>query len=205
MAMTTAAVVRERPILFSGPMVRAILAGSKTQTRRVAMHTVCGVRLARLAFDPAPELAICPYGKSGDRLWVRETFSRCGCPNCWNTWPAKPKRPGHFPAYRATAESGLTDLVWTPSIFMPRWASRLSVEITEVRVERLQDISNDDCRAEGISDGAAFEYSLNDVNDYPRRQAYRALWDNLNAGRGYGWDVNPWVWVVSFARAEVPA
>jgi len=131
----------ERPILFSGPMIRAILAGRKTQTRRVAKLTGAGrVKEAgshrnwHLA-DPDAVKA-CPYGTPGDRLWVRETFCDTGCQRA---------------VYRAdTAVENWKYRIWRPSIYMPRWASRITLEITDVRLERLQDISEADAAAEGV-------------------------------------------------------
>ena len=129
----------------------------------------------------------CPYGVPGDRLWVRETFYSNGM--CKNTMSCH---------YRATYNGLFTpDTVpwkWTPSIFMPRWASRITLEITGVRVERVQDISEEDARAEGIPD----EYRAGHRIYY--RPRFKTLWDSINAKRGFGWDSNPWVWVVEFKR-----
>lgn len=185
--------MRERPILFSGPMVRAILDGTKTQTRRVAMHTVCGVRVARLAYDPAPDVCACPYGVPGDRLWVRETFA----PFSTGGAVYRADKPRFSPGAHEVVGGS-----WHPSIHMPRWASRLSLEVTGVRVERLQDISEADAIAEGChdSDGAPTQELSGTA-----RGAFALLWDDLNADRGYGWDANPWVWVVEFRKVEVPA
>lgn len=184
--------MKERPILFSGPMVRAILEGRKTMTRRVVKpnlfiernggnlppieqsHAYFGVFCSRHVS--------CPYGQPGDRLWVRETWAR--------------GMTDEELYYRAT-DKEITDeereegMRWKPSIHMPRWASRITLEVTEVRVERLQGITEADSVAEGIKplQGGA-------VSDF------RLLWDHLNASRGYGWDANPWVWVVSFRRVR---
>jgi len=194
----------ERPILFSGEMVRAILAGRKTQTRRVVRiqprFDRAGVTGAVWVQDglgswcfpnAAPEVRqVCPYGQPGDRLWVRETW-------CMN-------EPPSGALYRATdqysfvalaearVKQGL-DLKWTPSIFMPRWASRITLEITKVRVERLQQISHSDATAEGCR-----PYCV--AFDKLPAQEYRDLWDKINLKRGFGWDVNPWVWVIEFQR-----
>jgi hypothetical protein len=170
----------EKPILFSAPMVRAILEGRKTMTRRVV--------------KPQPEsdqddghaglIQDCPYGQPGDRLWVRETFSTdgcacyepCFCPSVW---------------YKADDLSEDKELQpkWCPSIFMPRWASRIILEVTGVRVERLQEITNAGALAEGIEPSGVPRTYVGD---------FAALWDSLNAKRGYGWDTNPWVWVIGF-------
>lgn len=185
---------RERPILFSGPMVRAILDGRKTQTRRV----VKGRALEWLApgmfapsFVASPKNDMCHYGAVGDRLWVRETWCE-GYPDT-----ADPI------LYRASYHGGAAHK-WRPSIFMRREYSRLNLEITDVRVERLQDIRCTDIRAEGF---ACPEH------DFPSgfctsecaalRSGFAQGWDSLNAKRGYGWEVNPWVWCVTF-KPEAP-
>jgi len=189
----------DRPILFSGPMVRALLDGSKTQTRRLMkpdgkyrLDLVCPA-------DGGP--ARCPYGQPGDRLWVRETFYAFGR---WETrYSAKKGRDewhfidmtaecGNWYFYDATSQpdaekfrrSSITPMWWKrPAIFMPRWASRITPEITGVRVERLWDISDADARAEGCEG---------------TKLSYAKLWDAIN-GPG-SWDANPWVWVVEFRR-----
>jgi hypothetical protein len=202
--------MKEHPILFSAPMVRALLDGSKTQTRRVvkpqpeAEHGgepywfVGGYRAwrARGCTDPIRsgshnEIA-CPYGKPADRLWVRETHMDLGA--CY--------------LYRADAAAEQERAIvaprqpWRPAIHMPRAASRITLEITGVRVERLQDISPEDCWAEGIQEMR----DAGDENGELRgsvRQDYQALWESIN-GPG-SWDANPWVWVVEFKRLEQPA
>jgi len=208
MSVTTLA-VRERPILFSAPMVRSILADQKTQTRRVvkAAHLrnlALGVRRARAEWGDSAfvdiairdvlerVLTLCPYGQHSDRLWVRETHY---------VWSAGyMDGTGREISYRATEPDAPT--TWTPSIHMPRWASRITLELTGVRVERVQEISEADAIAEGCS---------RDYNDVPwctdqactHRGAqwhFRSIWDSLNAKRGYGWDLNPWVWVLAFRR-----
>ncbi|QCP50195.1 hypothetical protein FAZ95_14000 [Trinickia violacea] len=200
----------ERPILFSGPMVRAILDGRKTQTRRP------------LKFPEPKEgwhISNCPYGRPGDRLWVRETCRADELPDgldgvryladdtfapIANTREAA-ERWIELNAYRGQAGAAV------PSIHMPRWASRITLEIAGVRVERLQDISYEDALAEGVSDfaGRFADDSQNTIGETPEQTArrlewpqrqYRLLWDNLNAARGYGWDMNPWVWVLEFRR-----
>lgn len=220
--------MKERPILFSAPMVRAILAGTKTQTRRVVKPqppsevTSAGVMSAPgrgydgewswLSGDPKDcdswgfvgEEFRCPYGQPGDRLWVRETFYHHGACACYRAdgWTDAPDV-----GYQVTPAPK-----WTPSIHMPRWASRILLEIFSVRVERLQAISDADSVAEGIScypfrpdDGFpvcdGFTYRENDgkCGLWPKAaQAYRELWESIN-GPG-SWDANPWVWVVEFKR-----
>ncbi len=165
----------EKPILFSGEMIRAVLDGRKTQTRRVVKPQPVGLWAA-------PGKSRCPYGQPGGRLWVRETFY--------------PERSHRGPvSYRATwpRDDDPPDGGWKPSIFMPRWASRITLEIVSVRVEQVQDISEDDARAEGVDDGTGQTRPLHPY-------WFRALWDSINSKRGYGWEKNPWVWVVAFRR-----
>lgn len=211
--------MRERPILFSAPMVRAILDHTKTQTRRVAQQTLCGVRVARLSRDPEPDLTTCPYGQPGDRLWVRESAWLFGrwVANGYNErgrqrWRFQEvgrrvrfEQPlPHELTYQGSEYDGF---VWRPSIHVPRWGSRLVLTITDVRVEPLQKISDADVAAEGVrwqsqSDGSETEYiavqSQMPRGCFPPRICYWRLWDSLNAARGYAWDVNPQVWVVQF-------
>lgn len=189
--------MKERPILFSGPMVRAILDGRKTQTRRVMKWP------RHLAVDEqtieASERMNCPYGRPGDRLWVKEKW----CTYPWNDH-LKPSEIPHSEDlfimhdendinYLATPIENYNAGKTRPSIFMPRWASRRDLEVTGVRAERVQDISGNDAIAEGI------EYTKFDWMNPIR--AFSALWDSINAKLGYGWDTNPWVWVVDFENA----
>lgn len=203
--------MKERPILFSGEMVRAILDGTKTQTRRVVKMP------AAVQFEPEqgdtpadlndlqemawfddheagpgfyawlseyPEEGSmpvrCPYGEPGERLWVRETFAPAWCGDWVYAADYSKER---------LAEKDARGF-WKPSIHMPRQASRLTLEVTAVRVERLQDISEADARAEGCPAQAP---------GLPRHW-YAQLWDRIN-GAG-AWDANPWVWVVEFHKVE---
>lgn len=208
----------EKPIRFYAPEVRALLAGTKTQTRRVVKpqpewtepdtawqygdgHSgLCWYAYS----DEYPEEGAlnyrCPYGQPGDRLWVRETWGDMAL-------------PGYSPvyAYRADPESGEGWAVppgfrWRPSIHMPRRASRITLEITGVRVERLQDISADDAKDEGISEFIGGWWCEHDdaeqIAGMTPQEGYRHLWERIN-GPG-SWDANPWVWVVEFKRVEVP-
>jgi hypothetical protein len=220
--------MRERPILFSGPMVRALLNGTKTQTRRVVKFTgpwevsdlgaTGGEWPMREDSDGDWYDAHCPYGIPGDRLWVRETWG------LWDTLPCQgPEGAQVF--YRATDDKriDLRHQLWRPSIHMPRWASRLTLTITDVRVERLQKISEADAQAEGLvpwsKDGKLTKYGVADPDgmpgsDYPGTcpwrewrispvDAYQRLWESIN---GVGsWDANPWVWVVSFTGTDAAA
>lgn len=189
--------MKERPILFSGPMVRAILEGKKTQTRRVLklprwahpedtgddLPEVCHIKSGCLVEIP------CPYGLPGDRLWVRETWQET----------AGDGDVAHV-QYRATEKSALSYLAagWRPSIFMPRAFSRIDLEITAVRVERVQEITGNDVIAEGIE----FPNGTNPQTAWRDRwEPFRCVWDQINAKRGYPWSSNPWVWVVEFRLA----
>lgn len=243
--------MRERPILFSGPMVRAILDGRKTQTRR-AVKPQWSADVDEVSERPAldrvlkcmvsghsgewgddhglDEVRRCPYGQPGDRLWVRETFAyvrhsqnyESGGDDCFFEWDTEiygPKIAEHLngnpryssfsaalcyaadgedenPAelYPSTNLDGKVvrpaEIRWQPSIFMPRWASRITLEITAVRVERLQEISETDAVAEGV---------LGRGGDKSRaRTEFMMLWRSINGPRS--WDANPWVWVVEFRR-----
>jgi len=194
--------MKERPILFSGPMVKAILEGRKTQTRRVMKPQ------PELIEDPWPLLKYkgskmrfeqvtqehCPHGRRGDRLWVREAWSHDApsLEECEKALEEKEWRQLVYgPYYRAT-EIAPETLKWKPSIHMPRWASRIDLMIKDVRVERLCDISEDDAMVEGvkISKDIVFPYAY----------SFAELWDKIN-GEGE-WNKNPWVWVVEFERIK---
>jgi hypothetical protein len=249
--------MKERPILFSAAMVRAILDGRKTQTRRVAKFVpreagldlnFSGLEAGFYCTDvPSSGYVLrsrggssgcwndrtyplhCPYGKPGDRLWVRETWS-----------PTEDIDGRKLITYRAGGtrlvgadgksihhgEHRCAALVlhWRPSIHMPRWASRILLEVTEVRVQRLQEISNEDAAAEGV-----ISCTVPESGCQCNRDAFRCLWDSINAKRGpkhirrreargkptdrweakaaaavsrrsYAWAANPWVWAVTFKK-----
>lgn len=197
---------KERPILFSAPMVRAILDGGKTQTRRVIRNQPIASN-GRNKFDftnysddeGANQYwtnkgfwhAKSQYGKPADKLWVKETFKE------YNDW---------LYVYKADGEDTLySNIAWKPSIFMPRKASRILLEITNIRVERLQDISEADAIAEGIElETGTAHWKNYDASRGGWRywecpiQSYRTLWESIN-GNG-SWDLNPWVWVIEFKR-----
>lgn len=177
--------MKERPILFNGPMVRALLDGSKTQTRRVSKADPDQCEDIGIFYAENP----CPYGRPGDRLWVRESYQR----------HTGPYGESFIYAYRATDDDRLGP--WRPSIHMPREACRITLELTGVRVERLQDISEADARSEGLTDGGC----LNCGNPEPcgcdcptpsARDSFVQLWEST----GGDWHANPWVWVVEFRR-----
>lgn len=180
--------MKERPILFSGEMVRAILDGRKTQTRRVCSVTdLDDLREGRVAQG---------LGKFrvGDRLWVREGFGITdGQPVCLDgqTYDLDDRRI----IYRADVSDAIPDRFWRPSIHMPRWASRITLEVVSVRVERLQDISIDDAIAEGVFQG----FDPPDGHGFrsEARTLYREFWESIN-GKKHPWKSNPWVWVIEF-------
>lgn len=216
---------KERPILFSGEMVRAILAGRKTQTRRVVKPAQTKPKIASLrvqAWIIDGEWFSCPYGQAGDRLWVRETWRKLACPRHDEGQPPGALCLCNQVQCRADGDDGGK---WRPSIFMPRWASRITLEITGVRLERVQDLSEADaiaegmpadddwpnwvpcpqCQGRGVYAGVGnysgyYEYDCDKCNTH--RKQFRHAWDSINAERGYRWDVNPWVWVISFKRLE---
>jgi hypothetical protein len=229
--------MKERPIIFSAEMVRAILEGRKTQTRRVRgledvnnypgsfvgvaslgalgyrglcrsdyylkpsakkeyqkyprlYHWLLGVQSREL--NPIP--VRCPYGQPGDRLWVRETWATTN--TCDYLAPKEIWRYEHPPmlyysAWTGAARESKNRGKWRSPIHMPRWASRITLEIKSVRVERVQEISEEDAIAEGISGG---DWLGNPVGEY------RKLWDSINAKRGYPWESNSWVWAIEFEQ-----
>lgn len=214
--------MKERGMIFNSEMVRAILEGRKTQTRRImkvqpgtpefglrriiesskanengmyfwSQDDACGIKARSKPF-------LFPYGEVGDRIWVRETFRvhsratdvatlvyRASVRNSWT------EQTHRVPV--AVCNKPATPEKWTPSIHMPRWASRITLEITDVRVERLRDLSEEDAKSEGIIPSAGgvlpgWEYRIN----------FRDLWMDI-----YGtdnWEANPWVWVIEFKRVE---
>ena len=184
--------MKEHPILFSGEMVKAILEGRKTQTRRVIKHIPamgkpddwCG-KIKNPSFRQlfGDYARFCPYGEPGDRLWVRETWADLRS-------YINETYPNQAPVAYKADDTYLVGEKWKPSIFMPRWASRITLEVVKVRVERVQEISVVDAIAEGIHP----VYGAQSI------MCYAQLWDSINAKRGYPWDSNPWVWVIEFKR-----
>jgi hypothetical protein len=161
----------------------------------------------------------CPYGQPGDLLWVRETWGSIEADHPLCKDGRKPQ-PGDRVVYRANPAddyqwgSGLPSqgsFCWRPSIFMPKWACRLWLRVTNVRVERVQEISEADVEAEGAFDGTGL-HSFDCSGPFEEccghespQEMFSRLWDSINAKRSYGWDVNPWIWVVTFERVEAPA
>jgi hypothetical protein len=203
----------EWPIIFSGPMVKAILEDRKNMTRRVItpqpeMIQDCEPEgYSWVPFYKGRELSPtqCPYGYVGDHLWVRET---------WAYATDFGNATDHI-FYRASyVNGGVYDDVktWNPSIFMPRTASRITLEVVSERVERLQEITEEDAIREGI-ERVGGEYSCCPWKNYLKgtpgemnmhcsapTRSFQTLWDSINKKRGFGWDVNPWVWVIEFRR-----
>lgn len=194
--------MKERPVIFNAEMVRAILDGSKTQTRRaLTSHHINLIKFAAHIGEcyPLEDMhdgsqsyyrQYCPFGQIGDRLWVRETFAKGLC-----TKSGLAYRATHKP--EDLEEGWFEQIKWTPSIHMPRWASRINLEITNVRVERLNDISEEDALAEGMDNGTSEAARAVGWYEKPRR-AFRRLWSQI-----YGddnWDANPWVWVIEFKQ-----
>ncbi len=174
--------IKEKPILMSTEMVRAILEGKKFQTRRVVKPQPFGV---------------------GSRLWVRETFKYIDFdlrdmgelhPNVKIEYKADGLQRWVKGDYKTQISIPVPpNEIWRPSIFMPRWASRITLEITELRAQPVQDISEEDAIAEGIANGA---YAVNP------RYSFQVLWDSINKKRGYSWESNCWVWAISFKRVS---
>ena len=201
--------MKERPILFSAPMVRALLKSRKTQTRRVVKpQPASGVRpspfsKSGLEDGHGRELR-CPYGRPGDRLWVRETWAR---PITLDPGPTiyRADYPACVPSYYENVPPA-DEVVWKPSIHMPRSACRITLEITGVRVERLQDISEVDAKAEGCEPIDLCDHIRQSCSDIGcpgptnYRGGYQSLWESIN-GPG-SWDTNPWVWVIEFKRIK---
>ena len=206
--------MKERPILFSAAMVRAILEGRKTQTRRVIKpQPLKGSRLwqgiingyqAWTMHPSQGEKGVhferkCPYGEPGDRLWLREKFA-LECPYEHADGCGNPDHVVYWAAENAIVRASITSR-WHPSIHMPRWASRINLEIVDVRAQRLQAITHEDIEAEGISKSLCIyrdEEGFKDFDTEEHRFLFEELWDSINARRGFGWHINPWVWVIEF-------
>ena len=200
--------MKARQIRMDGDMVRATLDGRKTQIRPIVKDfdiVRVSDRTEFLSRSPYPlaktdaggtayvELADrrfvgipCPYGRPGDLLWVRETFAM-DSPHIWYKADCDDGPASDVCEY---ADTSYFEGVWKPSTHMPRWASRLTLKITDVRVEQVQDISNEDALAEGVGTPTDMRYAALD--------AFRPLWDSIYEPQGFGWEVNPWVWVIEF-------
>lgn len=199
--------MKERPILFSGPMVRAILEGRKTQTRRIVKPKPEFANKNGIPFFPSRggpvDYRICPFGTAGDRLWVREAFrvgfdeNLGGCVIHYRAGGSKPEPQCRV---RALDEEGC----YRPSIHMPRWASRITLEITGVKIERLNDIGEEDAVRDGCNSdmrlSADSPFSPAEVEGRTAVADFAGLWESIN-GPG-SWEENPWVWAVEFRRVE---
>jgi hypothetical protein len=231
--------IKERPILFSPPMIKAILENRKTQTRRIIKPQPpngCAVGFSafsgkdRVEFRRYPSHKLgghqsfvkCPYGQPGDRLWVRETWGTGTRPDPHDGWhdglEYRADQIGldehdDLPLHIVSEEHDLTGYKkgWHPSIHMPRWASRITLEITQIRVERLQQISEADAVAEGVEcprvgQKCNGQIQCGDTSREPQDCVcadgyivlYKLLWERIN-GRG-SWEKNPWVWVLGLKR-----
>lgn len=197
--------VKERGMIFNDEMVRAILGGNKTQTRRIVEEKFYGRAVA------AELLAKhCPYGQPGDRIWVRETYRVHGKAtdvatlvyraSVRNSWTEQTHRVPVEVCNKPVSEK------WTPSIHMPRWASRILLEITNVRVERLNDISECDARDEGVPPAGSLLPDhpgtfLTPKGDFAMAKvAFQRLWESIYGEES--WNANPWVWVIEFKRIQ---
>ncbi len=240
-ATATQAALKERPIIFSGAMVRAIHEGRKTQTRRVVktphgynprhyLGVVAGLHVWEGVDKWGGQLA-CPYGAAGDRLWVRETwqpyrehsaeqnatikasierFQRGEVKDMVaevQNWPFPPNGD-HKILYAADFGDWAYDVdsdlkPWKSPLFLPRHLSRITLEIITIRVERLQEISDEDAKAEGIEQAPYSPNRIwiaNPANSLRYVKTFRKGWDKINAKRGYSWASNPWVWVIEFKK-----
>lgn len=227
--------MKELPILFNGEMILAILEGRKTQTRRVIKPqppdlSVEDIQVEEFnptvirngeevegdaifgAYDIWGEWgARFPYGKPGTKLWVRETWKPTEGMDTYVRYRADFGREQRDHDLGGKAD---WEYPWKPSIHMPRWASRITLEVKNVRVERVQDISEEDAEAEGINYyrnkqctagwGPCKEPppTQNGVPLYEKKWAFKDLWNSINEKRGFGWDANPLVWVVEFERVK---
>ncbi|HHQ4216809.1 TPA: hypothetical protein ACVGKX_000886 [Pseudomonas aeruginosa] len=204
--------MKERPILFTGPMVRAILEGRKTVTRRVVkpppdfLGSMVDPNTPFKTLDAGLHARItCPYGEPGDRLWVREAWAADAQVDAIAPRDLSQGEPIWYPADFSVRQTGCSMISkgrGRPSIHMPRWASRVLLEITAVRVERLQDISEEQALAEGVH-GEPCDHARQACSDIgcwgdTAKGAFGFLWEQLN-GAG-AWQANPWVWVVEFKR-----
>ncbi|WKD48244.1 hypothetical protein [Microbulbifer spongiae] len=213
-------IVKERPILFNGPMVRAILEGRKTQTRRIigSKKKPVDIFIQDTQFIDGKEQSLgfedenggwfdteemCPYGHKGDRLWVRETH-HLSHHNALTYRADYNHNP--FDEEECGEDCSMVGEKWRPSIHMPRWASRIDLEITNIRVERLREVSPEDAYCEGVTRemrngfGYACDESEEIFNMHQSKETFRFLWESIH-GEG-SWDANPWVWVIEFKRVE---
>ena len=205
--------MKERPIIFSGEMVQAILDGRKTQTRRVMklqpldtplpMNDGSGWVFLTEIYPNHGKVGRCRYGIPGDRLWVRET---CNISDTKDAVMYLGNGGKLGPTAPADSENWCRTWKTCPSIHMPRWASRITLEIVNVRVEMVKEISEKDAEAEGVCATVVATTRTDDNGDsveiLTAIAPFSELWDSINAKRGYGWDANPWVWVIEFKKVD---
>lgn len=213
--------MKERPIIFNSEMIRALVDGRKTQTRRPlkSRHLgngdwACAFCENGMRLDGLSDIK-CPYGKIGDRLWVKETWSpdpnadhdsrnTCteskisfvewnGCGQPIDQIPVELRNPKNV-IYKSDWRGG--DLIWTPAIHMTRWASRITLEITGIRIERVRDITKENAIGEGVCFGDGSD-------SFGPIEAFIRLWNSIYEFKGLGWDANPWVWVIEFKMMEI--
>ncbi|QFZ68292.1 ASCH domain-containing protein [Klebsiella quasipneumoniae] len=220
--------MKERGVIFNGEMVRAILHGRKTQTRRIVKGTDGAVKFCKewdingeeifvvlgekdhTGMNPVLGALSCPFGAVGDRIWVREAFRVHSLATDVATlaYKASERNSWTEQTHRvpvAVCNKPATPEKWTPSLHMPRWASRILLEITDVRVERLNAISEEDARAEGIIDGGCLNCGEPEpcgcANPEPdATDAFAYLWQSIYGQES--WNAAPWVWVIEFKRVE---
>ncbi|MEB7500038.1 hypothetical protein NGC23_07520 [Leclercia pneumoniae] len=210
--------ITERGMIFNGEMVRAILDGRKTQTRRIMnpqpadditrgyfpnMNTF-GWKSSLKHKHGSTTAHFCPYGKHGDRIWVRETWAEAGA-GAPDLKIYRANYPAHVPSHYGNVPPA-EDIRWKPSIHMPRWASRITLEITGVRVERLNSISEENARAEGVQPAGDLlpdypDTYLTPTGDFATAKvAFQRLWESIYGDDSF--QANPWVWVIEFKRIE---
>ncbi|MGK9171949.1 hypothetical protein KXR87_01745 [Yokenella regensburgei] len=201
--------MKERGMIFNSEMVRAILDGRKTQTRRIIKlshehgmkNPVVRGKNGEASYEGCRLAAmLCTFGQPGDRLWVRETWAQAGA-GAPELQLYRANYPAHVPPHYENAPPA-EDVRWTPSIHMPRWASRILLEITDVRVERLNDISQRDAIAEGAPPSHPSIDAVSQQFGYPdfSRSWFGQTWQHIYGEES--WQANPWVWVIEFKRIE---
>ncbi|EPZ1177252.1 hypothetical protein WH694_15340 [Klebsiella oxytoca] len=196
----------ERGMIFNAEMVRAILDGRKTQTRRIVKLQPDEDGLAKVTNGPWVDTSErnyrCPFGDVGDRIWGRETWAEAGA-SAPNLKLYRANYPEHVPSHYENVPPA-NEIRWTPSIHMPRWASRILLEITDVRVERLNAISEHDAQAEGVAKlrGGFWQHYQPGWTQHQlsSRGSFVTLWKSIYGEES--WNSNPWVWVIEFKRIE---